>query len=357
MLDILGFLLVTMDSNIAKGVCFICKENKRGLFFGEGDCCGQCFDELMKKNKCTCNPVVDSCCCIGEDGDGYTDGDNDEEEEVFDKIQYCYICNINPVAEPVRVCYYISREERCCHSCYNDIVIKIGVYESWNKFMPEKVPLRIDDFGTKGRGCVALRMFKKGDIVLVEKPFLMAFTLWELVEMFWKDYSISEIKRFAEVEFKGNGCGITRWDHIDATNANILNTKYDKTNKQLIFKLYDSFATYVVSLARNNKKMCMQGIFNHLNYINHSCLPNCEMRTIDTNTGMIMLMANRMIMPGEEITYSYVSMSTYQKLIQVAGPVAAKNAMDEHMQNMFGFTCGCPLITPVQAQCYAAFNN
>ena len=338
--------IVQQQEQQGLGVCYLCNKNPRGLTFNDGDCCGPCFDDLvMKRNNCTCNPVVDKeaeevyCFCIGISDDE----DEFEEYEERDQNRMCYICNIRKVVEPVRVCYYISGDERCCDVCYDNIVIKIGIYDVWNKFMPNEVPLRIEMFGTKGRGCVAERMFVPGDIVLVEKPILMEFSTWNLVESFLsKEFRISEIERFMK-EFPGNGCGILRWDPRDAHHINVLSIEYPQINKDFIIKLYDSFSTYVVTLTRNNTGKYIQGIFNYINYINHACVPNCDMRTLDTNTGMTVLIANRIIMPGEEVTYSYVDMDTYRDLCIVAGPVRSKKLFDDHMKELFGFSCGCPI--------------
>jgi hypothetical protein len=77
----------------------------------------------------------------------------------------------------------------------------------------------------------------------------------------------------------------------------------------------------------------VSALFTAQSLVNHSCSPNVYYSTISHDTPQLDVIASRDILPGEEITASYIDTSF------LTLPVAARRA---HIMSGFGFTCQCP---------------
>jgi hypothetical protein len=67
------------------------------------------------------------------------------------------------------------------------------------------------------------------------------------------------------------------------------------------------------------------GLFSIGSLFNHSCAPNCNLELIDAEQGVIEWRANRKVLKGEELFFSYLPMESLCLPVQVRRTVFAKN--------------------------------
>ena len=98
----------------------------------------------------------------------------------------------------------------------------------------------------------------------------------------------------------GKGCFATvrfaRWKKIaEYTGERITNAEAVRRGHRRVLRISGVDQRYSIDGSRGG---------NGTHYINHSCRPNCFMRTVH---GRLLVLALRDIRPGEEITLDYVS--------------------------------------------------
>ena len=98
----------------------------------------------------------------------------------------------------------------------------------------------------------------------------------------------------------GRGCFATapfkRWKKIaEYTGERITNAEAERRGDRRVLRISGLDGRYSIDGSRGG---------NGTHYINHSCRPNCFMRTVH---GRLLVLALRDIRPGEEITLDYVS--------------------------------------------------
>jgi hypothetical protein len=79
-----------------------------------------------------------------------------------------------------------------------------------------------------------------------------------------------------------------------------------------------------------------EGLFVHMAYANHSCVPSAVHHSIESQGGLKLLVASREIDAGEEVCHQYVSLEGAASLAQRGG------TMPHFLKEVWGFDCACP---------------
>jgi hypothetical protein len=89
------------------------------------------------------------------------------------------------------------------------------------------------------------------------------------------------------------------------------------------------------------------GVYPSAALLNHSCAPNCILRYKLSEVGpVVQIVAIRDILPGEELTHSYIDCSLPQAMRR------------DRLLEIYGFSCSCPLcISSGNAVCSTNINN
>ncbi|PVI03785.1 SET domain-containing protein, partial [Periconia macrospinosa] len=190
---------------------------------------------------------------------------------------------------------------------------------------------------TQGRGLYAKRAFQAGELVSVEKAFVLpglqdetaaprpgAWLFKELVQKLRWNPSLR--KEFFSLDDGGywKECG---WEVADDEDVPV-----DVFRVEFI-RRYNSFSAPtrsadLINQPPNANPELRNGFWIHSSYSNHSCLPNA----VRTFMGDIRFMrAVRNIAPGEEITTQYIS------------PDIDYDARQEKFRSTWGFECTCEL--------------
>ena len=187
-------------------------------------------------------------------------------------------------------------------------------------------PVMIKDFGEKGRGLVASRDFKIGDLIMKDKPVILSKIKNE-------DLNKKDICTFLCL---GEEIMVQIRQQTDKIKGDFLKL-YPSIR---ILKLLDFLDTdkvlpgplkQAVAIFINNR---IGGkIYLKLSLINHSCDPNVAWWFIDENERSQELRAHKDIKMGEEITASYIS--SFDILIENKQQRQAK-------LNNWMFDCKCP---------------
>ena len=82
-----------------------------------------------------------------------------------------------------------------------------------------------------------------------------------------------------------------------------------------------------------------EGLFIHMAYANHSCIPNAVHHSVASQGGVKLLVAGRTIEAGEEITHAYVSLEGEVRL------AASGKLTGAFLQEVWGFNCTCEACT------------
>ena len=82
-----------------------------------------------------------------------------------------------------------------------------------------------------------------------------------------------------------------------------------------------------------------EGLFIHMAYANHSCLPNAVHHSVASQGGVKLLVAGRTIEAGEEICHQYVSVEGETRL------AAKGQSLGAFLHEVWGFQCDCPACT------------
>ena len=161
-------------------------------------------------------------------------------------------------------------------------------------------PVMIKDFGEKGRGLVASRDFKIGDLIMKDKAVVLSKITNE-------DLNKNEIGTFLCLGEEIRGQISQQTDEVKGDFLKL--SPSIKILKLLDFldknKILPGPLKQAVAIFINNRiggKMYLK-----LALINHSCDPNVDWWFIDENEGSAELRANKDIKMGEEITASYIS--------------------------------------------------
>jgi MYND finger/SET domain len=223
---------------------------------------------------------------------------------------FCYQLESNlRKEEKLKTCGKCHKRTYCSRACQREDWT-LGGHKFWCGKVGERgVDFQVELSEGKGFGLFALRSFCKGEKIMVERPVLMAphaSTPADLRELALQlDRPANQSIRNAVFALGPNSPGIGFQDKF-------LNNR---------MKISSAASSEVVQSA----------LFLTLARVNHSCIGNsAHFSDIHHNAQVEVLVATNDIQKGEEITFSYLTLSQ-----------STQQERTDTLQRDYGFTCNC----------------
>ena len=232
--------------------------------------------------------------------------------------QTCFKCNKTVTGKKK-----LSKCSRC-HAityCGKECQVADWPRHSWNC-----VPVMVTEFPGKGRGLVAARDIKKGELIFIDKP---------MIEVngteFQTNRASAESSLMKQIENLPSEAKL----HYYRLKG------YDDQNYQDLLRSNGDVGA-AVDLTAKNSRVVNQGDFSFSLYlnmalVNHSCAPNADcgkLKEKDKNGKLLMeTRAIEGISKGEEITYSYFG--------HINNLCCSSEARKTYIKNECGFDCNC----------------
>ncbi|EJC99899.1 SET domain-containing protein [Fomitiporia mediterranea MF3/22] len=200
---------------------------------------------------------------------------------------------------------------------YKDFNKAFSVNKGWEiPSTPLPRPYEIREIAGKGRGMVALRKISKGEVIVRELPLLVAARVITCIH--------------------GN-----KWAMLDAGLLQLLYW-FEPEDRAAYLSLHNCkpvnecgphtgiLRTNTIELSFSESDICTQysAVCREISLVNHSCSPNTSQHS-DSRTLICDLRAKRDIVPGEEITISY---------IDIVRPTTERKA---ELKIKYDFDCTC----------------
>ncbi|QDS71708.1 hypothetical protein FKW77_008461 [Venturia effusa] len=167
----------------------------------------------------------------------------------------------------------------------------------------------------RGMGLIANRTLQKGDLIFSTTPVLMVEErIWDIFakhDMFpYLHRAVRKLPRRSEKKF------MDLWGHFGGDPIeDIINT--------------NSFA---IDMWDDKEETAYNAVFPEISRLNHDCRPNAHYY-FDTESLTQHVHALRTILPGEELTISYID------------PALVRSERQEKLELSWGFQCSCSLCT------------
>ena len=224
-------------------------------------------------------------------------------------------------------------DRKCCHKCHKTGKRKLSkcarchsiTYcsvecqrEDWSRHREFCIPVMVAEIPGMGRGLVASKDFKKGQIIFTE-PAVIAVNapsgLVPLEEMLEQIRDMSEEQKFRFYQLRPTG-RVLQAQAADAVRFNCLQE-------------LDIFHNYSKGSNANDRRL----LFLSSELMNHSCASNATLgRPFSQEPDKeVNVRAIKDIKKGEEITHCYMK------------GMMTKSEMKTKLQTLFGFDCKCPV--------------
>ncbi|KAK4161208.1 N-lysine methyltransferase SMYD2 [Cladorrhinum sp. PSN259] len=182
-------------------------------------------------------------------------------------------------------------------------------------------PYEVEEIPNKGKGVVAKRVIKEGELLMAEMPLIMSMLDG------YEDYEAKDflklLKRGAEQlgeREKGEMLGLARKGKEKGNG----NGKGQAGGYSVVMDLINTNSFRVQVAGRGHS-----GVYPRVARINHACKPNCFTR-YSPSTLMMEVVAYRDIQPGEELSISYAPLNMLTKDRRA-------------LLQAWGFNCTCSL--------------
>ncbi|KIY74290.1 SET domain-containing protein [Cylindrobasidium torrendii FP15055 ss-10] len=185
--------------------------------------------------------------------------------------------------------------------------------------IPEKPAYRIDNIPGKGKGMIATRKIKVGDVVSTERPlkvdpaaipipldFPAHFSDMQMHQAFLYEKGVITEKIVKRMQPERQAAYMSLANtHLHDGSSPIMGIT--RTNAFGLENMCEKDG------AANDRASWYSGVWDHQSRINHSCSPNV-VRTWDTASFSQQMRASRDIEEGEEITVTYTNLTwTYER--------------------------------------------
>jgi len=248
--------------------------------------------------------------------------------ELYRDLLTCVVCDKG--GDCIKQCAKCFSVAYCGREC------QVG---DWARHKRLCVPVMVKDFGEKGRGLVASRDFKIGDIIMKDKAVV---TSSAEVDMYPPD-----------VMDCGNNIS---WQLLQLPD-DIRAEYFQLSPSKLVFNKFEdplfksipipAVSKLAVAIFLNNR--IGNKIYLSLSLINHSCDPNAGWQNTDESYENEELRATRDIKKGEEITSSYLS--NFEALTN------NKVKRQEKLQSSWSFVCKCEKCEDCEDESFASLKR
>jgi hypothetical protein len=221
---------------------------------------------------------------------------------------YCYVS-----LEKVLTCGKCSKRPYCSASCQG---ADWKQHKIWCGHVSEfQVDFEVRESQDKGLGLFALRDFKKGDKILVERPVIV---------MTVDSSEESSLLLALQVKNQFDVCLPT----VQAAIASL--SREESTNLEMR-AFEDKFGVGPMVYKRNSFGLEPgSGLFVNASRFNHSCMPNCNRYYVHDHKLMV-ISAGKDIACGDELLISYT-----REFLKAGFEIFQK-----HMMGAWGFQCTC----------------
>jgi len=225
-------------------------------------------------------------------------------------------------------------DRRCCHKCHRTVTGKTKLSkcaschsitycsrecqrEDWPRHSQFCIPVMVTEIPGKGKGLVASKDFKKGQVLFQEASVIIVHAPSGIVPLQELKDQISKMSEEQKNKFDQlKPRGIFRPDQLAAA-----------LRENCLVEL-DIFVSNSVTIRTNGDKMAL---FPSNSHMNHSCAPNLiQMFTSDADDAdVIEIRAIKDILKGEEVTHCYTR------------GFMTSSQMKTKLQEDFHFDCKC----------------
>ena len=226
-------------------------------------------------------------------------------------------------------------DRRCCHKCHTTVTGKKKLSkcaqchsitycgrecqrEDWPRHSQYCIPVMVTEIPGMGKGLVASKDFKRGQVLFKETPAIIVHTRSDIIPLQELKEKVSEMSeeqknKFYQLTQKGN---FKRAQLDSAFRENCL-TELD---------IFFSNSLVADPVAFENKFL-----FITPSFINHSCAPNVQLEGYRDKDGeeVLVVLAMKDISKGEEITECYMK------------GLMTSSQMKEKIKEEFSFDCKC----------------
>ena len=237
--------------------------------------------------------------------------------EIFRDLLACVVCDKG--GDSIKKCAKCLSVSYCGRECQ---------VADWTRHKKLCVPGMVKDFGEKGRGLVASKDFKIGDLIMKDKAVVESTAEISM--------DIRKLKRFGDeiIQQLEKQSQETGKSYFDLTVNNITRNRTElellKLHEIIEKASFSAFSMKAVMVFLNNR--IGDKIYLKLSRINHSCDPNAGWQNIDESFDEEELRAVRDIKAGDEILCSYLS--NFDNLTE------SKEGRHKKLQG-WGFVCKC----------------
>ncbi|KAI1331227.1 hypothetical protein F5Y16DRAFT_395664 [Xylariaceae sp. FL0255] len=192
----------------------------------------------------------------------------------------------------------------------------------------------VQPIASKDMGVVAVQRFEIGDRIMSATPSIMvdydAFEDLDKVVVDWLQASGVDSLPYAH-----------RTDFLNLSTHHPVETHEERVSKILATNAFDIDGMAPIDGKDEDEEYSWYTVFPHISRFNHDCRPNADYR-FDPSTLTQHIHAVRPILPGEEITLSYI------------GLFETRATRRSRLERTWHFNCTCSLCTQDEAQAAAS---
>jgi hypothetical protein len=261
-------------------------------------------------------------------------------------LELCCLCEISLV-DPNCSASLIQHNGKCCSDCHTRYIRKIELYLITRSRLHGRDNLiMVKNIPNKGRGLMTSRFANKGNILIMEKPAVLESSRWNMVYSIFRRATTQVIHDFMKY-YSRSGAALSEsaWDMYDTKHCNEISQDF-QVPMEFVAHVYDMVCTNIINAKRSTSKKMGErwGLYKRLSMVNHDCHPNCYLKVLNEETGLIALIANRDILSTEEVTYSYTDLTLW-RVMTIEDEQLAQEAFNKLMKREHGFQCTCPILS------------
>ena len=247
--------------------------------------------------------------------------------EVYRDLLTCVVCDKG--GDSIKKCAKCFSVSYCGRECQ---------MADWARHKRLCDPVMVKDLGEKGRGLVASRDFKIGDLIMIDKAVVTSSAQVDLYPLDVKDCGVNISRQLLQLPED------IRAEYFKLRPSKVVFKKFkDPPYGSIPIPAASKLALAIFLNNRIGNK-----IYLSLSLINHSCDPNAGWQNTDESYDYEELRARRDIWKGEEITSSYLT--NFEALTN------NKEKRQEKLQD-WGFDCNCEHCENFEEENYASLKR